>query len=286
MKIKIKSAKDSKTNKVYELKELVDLPDNSEILRRLVCVHCGCLLTFTHASAKRVAHLKTRNGQNHDADCTDYFKREERKELQKTGEIINGRLDSNAMQKRLKTMRKRLFNPNPTEDVKPNPKRTKNKPSGKTTPNTKRKSVTRIIPTTTPTAGVIDGERSGNVHMTYREIGQLSKQSLGQTVVTGGYLEEVSVSDRDEEHATIVLEFKEHTLKLKLYPDIFQYQQGLHRRIESLHAKLGLMEHQVEVTSAVELGQDADGNLEAILRDESAIDFDGKRLTVFLSIPD
>lgn len=286
MKIKIKSAKDSKTNKVYELKELLDLPDDSEILRRLVCVNCGCLLTFNHASAKRGAHLKTRNRQNHDSDCADYFEREERKELQKTGEIVSGRLDTKAMQKRLKTMRKRLFNPNPTEDAKPKPKSRKNKPSGETTPNTERKLGTRIIPTTTPTAGIVDGERSGHVHMTYREIGQLSKQSLGQTVMTGGYLKEVSVSDQDEEHATIVLEFKGHTLKLKLYPDIFQYQQGLHRRIESLHAKLGLMEHQVEVTSAVEIGQDVGGNLEAILRDESAIDFDGQRLTVFLSIPD
>ncbi|MGX6395311.1 hypothetical protein [Lactiplantibacillus pentosus] len=281
--MKIKSAQDSRTSEIYTVKELLTLPDNSEILSHLVCMHCGCLLTLTHASQNQAAYLKTRNGQNYNPTCKDYFEHEERKELLVTGKIVNGRLDSRAVNKRLKRMRQLLFNSKDGKTVAAKPK-PKDKPqvNGRTTPHTRRKAVVRVIPSTDPQIALVDDTQSGHVRMNYRAINELSERLVGQTVVTGGYATEVKLS-ADQEHATIVLEFEKATLNVRLRPDIFQYQIGLFNRVKKLGDKLHSLRKQPEVVALLEIGVDSSGNLEAVLRDETTITFDDRPLSIFIS---
>ncbi|WP_065674418.1 hypothetical protein [Lactiplantibacillus pentosus] len=252
--MKIKSAQDSRTSEIYTVKELLTLPDNSEILSHLVCMHCGCLLTLTHASQNQAAYLKTRNGQNHNPTCKDYFEHEERKELLVTGKTVA---------------------------AKPKPK-DKPQVNGRTTPHTRRKAVVRVIPSTDPQIALVDDTQSGHVRMNYRAINELSERLVGQTVVTGGYATEVKLS-ADQEHATIVLEFEKATLNVRLRPDIFQYQIGLFNRVKKLGDKLHSLRKQPEVVALLEIGVDSSGNLEAVLRDETTITFDDRPLSIFIS---
>ncbi|WEE36062.1 hypothetical protein [Lactiplantibacillus paraplantarum] len=282
--MKIKVAKDLKDGKIYPIKELLTLPEDSEILDRLVCVNCACLLTLTHASFNQSAYLKTRNGQKHNQSCANFFEHEERKELLITGRVVNGRLDERAVSQRLKRMDKLLFGPE-EEPAKPKSKPNSNKPnkpSEVTTDGTKRRVITRVIPTTNPQVGFVDDTQNGHVRMKYRKIKELSRQSIGQTVATGGYLIDVKLSD-DREHATIVLEFEGAKLNVRLRPDIFQYQIGLFNRVRTLSSRLGSLDGRPRVTALLEVGVDAKGQLEAVLRDETTISFNGQRLSVFIS---
>lgn len=282
----IYKAKDSLTSKVYTISDLRKLSVEDGILRRLICVNCGCPMTFTHDSAARGAFLKTWNGQKHDQDCSNYFEREERKLLYETGQVQDGRLDAKALKTRLKRMDNLLKQTDEkgTINIKPRShKKTKNPTSGMTTKNTQRNTVTRINPTTNPAISVVEKESHTHVRMDYRIVGTIEPKQIGRTIVIGGTLNKVTIGTTLDPRASLYVNYNGNKLVIRLRPDIFQRQIGLLDRIQSLRNILAKVGQQPNLSAIVEIQVSASGNIEAILLDENALHIDDQMLGVYIT---
>lgn len=282
--MKIFSAMDSETGHVYNVSELQNSEDEA-LLHRLVCTHCGCLLTFTHTSASRRAFISTRKKRDHDPSCIDFFKREARKVLYQTGEIKNSRLDKNALNSRLARMYRKLKK----GSVKP-PLAIQRTPtskahiSKKTDKKTARKQVIKLSPTTDPNASVLKGQGYSKIRMSQLTIDDVNARLVGQTVVLGGQLHQVQVQKGTDPSATLELRYNNKFLPLRIRADVFQYQVGLLDRLQSLQKKFAKVEDAVWISVVAEIQPAVRGDLEAVLRDESALKVNGQNLSVYLTI--
>ncbi|ANK62974.1 hypothetical protein [Loigolactobacillus backii] len=283
----IYKVKDSQTKKIYTIDELRKLSDEDEILHRLVCINCGCPMTFTHDSASRRAFLKTWNRQNHDQNCNNYYDREERKVLYETGQIQNGRLNTAALNSRLKRMDRLLNEPKNSIKFTNNSaarKRNKHSVSEVTTDNTKRDSVTRISPTTDPSIAVIENGAHAHVRMDYRFIGTIGRKLIGRTIVIGGILEAVTIGKGLDPHVSFQVKYNGKDFLIRLRPDVFQRQVGFLNRIKSLRNILLVMDQKPILSAVVEIQSSTRGIVEAVLLDENALHINAQALGVYITL--
>lgn len=281
--MKISVAKCSSNGKDYSLEELKALPDDDVVLSKLVCVNCGCDLTFTHDSAARGAFLKTKNGHSHADDCELFFEREERKTLYLTGQVVDGRLDAKSLKSRLKRMGKILKDPDfdKTADAKPRPK--KKSTSETTTGRTERVRTTRVNPTTRRSTAVIDEDSARSMRLDYRLASSVSEKAIGRTIVLGGYLKKVTLSGKNKNQATLIVEYEKKQISVRLRPNIFQYQIGLFGRLEMLSQRLLDDGTSPRIEAVVEVQRGINGDVEAELFDENALYLNEETLGLFVT---
>lgn len=281
----IRKAKCSFDGNEYELNELQRMNDHDDynILHNLECIKCGCKLTFQHRGSFRREYLKTKNDEKHSPDCKQFFKKEEQKVMYKTGQVVNGRLNENALDSRLDRMTKKLLSP--SDPVYRQPASKNKKPNSKViTPKTKRKTEKKIQITTNPLDREISKSDSKNLRVPQLMADQVTNASVGKTIILGGYLEKITINSK--ERMTILISKGNKGMKINLRPNVFQRQIGFFDRMVSLHNICNGRTEQkfrIAISAGVAVELSANNEVETALLTENALRVNGSVLGVFIS---
>lgn len=284
--MKINSAVNLRTQEVYSIGQLRQLREDSASLHEIGCVHCHCPLVFVHDSITRSAYLRTKSNEKHALDCEDYFIQEERKVLYQTNQIRDGRLSSGEMRSRLRGVHRLVKDGNKldTPSSTSKPRKPKTHSTGITTEKTVRKGIARINLKTEPDVELVDNQARRRIRMTRQLPESISRQSIGKTIGTGGFLRNVVIASGPDPRATIEIEHGGVVLPIRIRADVFQHQIGLRDRLSSLKNLLKYIGDNVILSAAVEIQPSIDGGIDAILFDENALMINNQPLAVFISI--
>jgi hypothetical protein len=282
--MKITHALIKSTQQLLTTEEAERLNEDGDWRHDLVCVHCGCPLSFTPRSDSHRSFFKTRNRQNHAEDCEDFFRREERQTLVSKGEVVEGRFNEKSLKSHLKRMDAQLKNPEKDRDkaIAAGPARPKNKTGEVTTPKTKRKQVRRVKPTTDLSMPVLSGENYSYMQAPPRTVDVIGRRSLNRVFTLGGLLTKVRVGQSNDPQATLTITYNHRDLVLRVRPDVFQMQIGLFDRLVALATRLSEQQVMPRISVVAEIQTSISGNLEAVLLDEKAMMLNGELLSVYL----
>lgn len=204
------SAKCSFNNNIYKLTELSRLKNGNPILDSLVCVYCGCPLTFHHAR-RRSAYLSAKPGHKHSTNCIHHADIEAKKLIKKSTVTITVLLTREMQHDRAVSGYKALLNKlNPNISAKSKTNHNKKQTLKRADKKTKRQNRTRFIPTTTKRSNQASSKVYKGIRTPFVTPANYFR-FVNQAVKCGGFLTDVHVG------RISYLQFKLNETSMKIY---------------------------------------------------------------------
>lgn len=288
MTVKIYEAIDNRDKKLWTIGELESFKDINSMKGYLVCPNCKCKLTFVHSSEGKTAYLRTWKGQDHSADCENFFKRKERERIVQNGTASQHVLTSEEMRQKHRHMWDKLKNESYDATLsKPSSKRKKTPDSGIVGENTKRNKGRKIVPTTnrSKTNEVSSEESRGKIRLKYPYIDEVSAQEMGTTFETGGTLIKVKIIHEDSRvvHGILTVSHNNKSRSVELYEDFFANENGqLGKRMSSLSSIVDGGARPIISLTVEARPASKDGRMEIVLRESAAMMLDKRTLAEYV----
>lgn len=216
-KMQIMLCKVQKSQEIFTLEEINQFDSTDVRLADLVCPNCDCPLSYYPAGIKK-AYLKTRNGEQHTPDCSNYFVSINKELLLQSNGVIKYKMGTDEKRKRALEARKKLFKESDSIETS---KAIKRAPVPKRSDKTRvveRAKIQLVRNTDLAEPNVSEDMVKGRVRIPRKLVEEVNYNIVGKTINLIGFLKDVELVNNQ---ATLVIEHNGSILKAVLTEAFF-----------------------------------------------------------------